>query len=144
MKKSELQQRIENAERELAEAKALLAQQEKTKSRVVDSVKDIPGRNWFITAKGNVSDVSSDDLNQMSTKERAEAILALIQLIEIHAAIEQNETDKDFIRIISSNDRIISSNDRKRDVIFWFESIELEEEFKTKHKDLIETVRKGL
>jgi hypothetical protein len=137
MKKSELQQRIENAERELAEAKALLAQQKETKSRVVDSVKDIPNRDWFITAKGNVDNVSCDDINQMSTKERAEAILALIQLIEIHAAIEQMDD------VCGSNIQLISFCKNRR-VHLWFESWELAEEFGSKHKDLIETVRKGL
>jgi len=135
MKKSDLQQRLEDVEKELAEAKALLAKVE-TKSRVVDSVKDIPNRDWFITSGGEVEDVSSDDLNQLSTKERAEAVLALIQLIEIHAAIEQ-ELNADY------NILIVSSCENKY-IHFYFESDELAEEFQSKHKDLIETVRKGL
>ena len=137
MKKSELKQRLENAEKELAEAKALLAKVE-TKSRVVDSVKDIPNRDWYIDATGQIEDSDSDDLNQMSTKERAEAVLALIQLIEIHAAIGQ-EYDAGFCSVA-----LISDSNKNRDIRFWFESGELRDEFESKHNDLIETVRKGL
>ena len=137
MKKSDLQQRIENAEKELAEAKALLAQQVETNSRVVDSVKDIPNRKWYIDSTGEVVDSDSDDLNQMSTEERAEAMLALIQLIEIHAAIEQEvDASSYFIEI-----RGLCDN---RMIDFWFESEELADEFEYKHENLIETVRKGL
>jgi len=138
MKKSELQKRIENAEKELAEVKALLAQVE-TKSRVVDSVKDIPNRNWFFFRKGySIYDSNNnDDVDQMSTKERAEAVLALIQLIEIHAAIEQ-EAD------VCNACIEINGLCNNRYIGFWFESEELRDEFKSKHKDLIETVRKGL
>ena len=135
MKKSELQKRIENAEKELAEAKALLAQVE-TKPRVVDSVVDIPNRIWFLTSGGEVGDDDCDDLNQMSTKERAEAILALIQLIEIHAVIEQ-ELNADYYTLIVSSCK-------NKYIYFYFESEELGDEFESKHKDLIETVRKGL
>jgi len=135
MKKSELQQRLEDVEKELAEAKALLAKVE-TNSRVVDSVKDIPNRKWYIDSTGEVVDSDSDDLNQMSTEERAEAILALIQLIEIHAVIEQ-ELNADYYTLIVSSCK-------NKYIYFYFESEELGDEFESKHKDLIETVRKGL
>ena len=135
MKKSELQQRLEDVEKELAEAKALLAKVE-TNSRVVDSVKDIPNRKWYIDSTGEVVDSDSDDLNQMSTEERAEAMLALIQLIEIHAVIEQ-ELNADYYTLIVSSCK-------NKYIYFYFESEELGDEFESKHKDLIETVRKGL
>jgi hypothetical protein len=135
MKKSELQKRLEDVEKELAEAKALLAKVE-TNSRVVDSVKDIPNRKWYIDSTGEVVDSDSDDLNQMSTEERAEAMLALIQLIEIHAVIEQ-ELNADYYTLIVSSCK-------NKYIYFYFESEELGDEFESKHKDLIETVRKGL
>lgn len=137
MKKSELQKRIENAEKELAEAKALLAQVE-TKSRVVNSVLNIPNRDWCISVYGEVIKFSPNNFVQMSTKERAEAVRALIQLIEIHAAIEQE------VNVYSCYYGIPSDSDRNRYIRFWFESKELRDEFESKHEDLIETVRKGL
>ena len=53
-----------------------------------ESVKDIPNRAYWIHAKGSVEeDYEMLDLFQFSSKERAEAILALGQLLELAAYV---------------------------------------------------------
>ena len=53
-----------------------------------DSVKDIIGRPHWIHANGSIElDDKEQDLFQFSTKERAEAILALGQLLELAAYV---------------------------------------------------------
>ncbi len=48
------------------------------------SVKEIGGRNWIIDTCGDVGEIGTyDDVNQVSSKERAEAFLALMQLVEL-------------------------------------------------------------
>lgn len=52
-----------------------------------ESVKDIPNRHWYIEAFGNIIETKTTDVNNFSTKERAEAILALGQLLELAAYV---------------------------------------------------------
>ena len=48
-----------------------------------ESVKDIHKRNWYIDNDGDIQNIPDDTLNNFSTKERAEAVLALGQLLEL-------------------------------------------------------------
>lgn len=53
------------------------------------SVGDIKERAWFINGVGGIEPTNTDkflDNNQLSTKERAEAFLALMQLVELRDA----------------------------------------------------------
>jgi hypothetical protein len=62
-----------------------------------DSVSDIPNRDWFIDNKGDVFEAKGfSDINNFSTKERAEAILALGQLLELAAYVGGIELDLNF------------------------------------------------
>jgi hypothetical protein len=57
------------------------------------SVCDIPDRNWYIDAVGGIIKSKTDDINNFSTKERAEAILALGQLLELAAYVGSIKLD---------------------------------------------------
>ena len=106
-------------------------------SRVPESIYDVEGRNYFIDHFGIIERCDESTHNHFSTAERAEAMLALGQLREIHAAIKQDKDTKCYFFSIESVDKNVV-------VDFWFETEELGEEFKSIHKELIETVEKGL
>lgn len=111
----------------------------KPKSRVPKSIDDVNGRHWYINGAGRIFhfEWKTATPNHFSTKKRAEAILALGQLIEIHAAIKQDKDTEYYFFSIESVDKNVV-------IDFWFETEELGEEFKSIHKQLIETVKKGL
>ena len=51
------------------------------------SVEEIPNRDWFINSVGSIHKYeNSKSKNHLSTKERAEAFLALMQLVELRDA----------------------------------------------------------
>jgi hypothetical protein len=60
----------------------------KIKSPKPKSVTEIPNRNWYIDSSGIIKNLSNndwsggDDINNLSTENRAEAFLALMQLVE--------------------------------------------------------------
>src|SRR6056297_1299253 len=128
MKKEEALKRLDAIEKERKELRAIIEASEKKASRVPNSIKDVWGRKWWISCFGDVlEDGSYDYPSLLSTKERAEAVLALIQLLEIHAAIEQRED-------VSLWWEDILSIDKNRSVNFFFESEETRDEFYVKHK----------
>ena len=138
MKKSEAIKRLDAIENEAKELREIIEKSEySTKKRVVDSVNEIEDKDWYISSIGVVQHGVDSSPNQLSTKERAKAFLALMQLVEIHAAIEQ---DVEFPHSILT----VVSKDRGKLFEFYFDSIELKQEFKTKHQALIETVKRGL
>jgi len=138
MKKEEALKRLDAIKKEQKELRAIIEASEKKTSRVPNSIKDVWGRKWWISCFGDIlEDGSYDYPSLLSTKERAEAVLSLIQLLEIHGAIEQEKE-----KLIYNE--VLYSIDGTRKVGFWFESEKLSDEFKRKHKDLIETVEKGL
>lgn len=106
-------------------------------SRVPESIYDVEGRNYFIDHFGIIERCDESTHNHFSTKERAEAMLALGQLVEIYYAINQNHNRFKYYIEVQSKDKVI-------DINFWFETEELREEFRSTHKELIETVEKGL
>lgn len=67
-----------------------------------DSVKEIPNRNWFIHSCGTVENKkciagkSTNYKSNFSTKERAEAILALGQLLELAAYVGCDNVNVEF------------------------------------------------
>lgn len=107
-------------------------------SRVPESIKFVKDRRWFITGTGHIHrSLDSNCKNHFSTKERAEAMLALGQLIELHTAIGQSQD-------VAEDQIIIRSVDKNTSIHLWFESGKLMNEFYSTHKQLIETVAKGL
>ena len=53
-----------------------------------ESVKEIPNRDWYIEGDGSIDSLDRcREINHFSTKERAEAILALGQLLELAAYV---------------------------------------------------------
>jgi hypothetical protein len=90
-----------------------------------DSVRDIKDRNWFIDHKGGVFESKGfSDINNFSTKERAEAILALGQLIELAA--------------------YVGCEDVKIEFQFGIGKAELARDFHKKYADLFEKAKKLL
>lgn len=105
------------------------------KSRIPKSVEEVEGRRWFTGAAGKVNtSLYGPSDSWLSTKERAEAFLALMQLREIHAAIEQMEGGK-------GGHIDIKSDCGGLYIRLWFESKELRDEFEALHAGLIEKVR---
>jgi hypothetical protein len=89
-----------------------------------ESVEDILNRNWYINNDGEVIQLESDDLNNFSTRERAEGMLALGQLIELASYL--GATNFNFSMEFGAN------------------TSELSERFKEKYADLIEKTKKIL
>lgn len=60
----------------------------KIKNKYLVSVKEIKGRNWHTGITGGVHKTETPyiDINQLSTKDRAAAFLALMQLVELRDA----------------------------------------------------------
>jgi hypothetical protein len=58
-----------------------------------DSVRDIPNREWWVCANSVEKLNIPDSVSQFSTKERAEAILALGQLLELAAYVGPEDTN---------------------------------------------------
>jgi hypothetical protein len=91
-----------------------------------ESVKDIPNRDWFVNSVGNIMQTTfiKDRLNNVSTKERAEAILALGQLLELAAYVGVDGFNFNFVFEVSKQ--------------------ELAKEFKEKYSDLFQKAKKLL
>lgn len=56
---------------------------EPVKEKYPMSVKEIKGRDWYVTSNGGLNDLNGlnyTDINQLKTRELAEAFLALMQL----------------------------------------------------------------
>lgn len=62
-----------------------------------DSVKDIPNRDWFINSVGIIMQTTNNKVNNFSNIERAEAILALGQLLELAAYVGCEKVNVEFI-----------------------------------------------
>ena len=89
-----------------------------------DSVKDIPNRHWYIEAFGNIVETKTTDVNNFSTKERAEAILALGQLLEFAAYVGCKKVNVQFD--------------------FGIENADLAKDFKEKYSELFKKAKKLL
>lgn len=119
------------------------------------SVTEIPNRNWFIDSHGNIEsfndDIHGNDINNLSTENRAEAFLALMQLVELRDAWNNkqnpewkyyinNDTtkineDKYCIKIIEKKLEIIKYHSTKS--VLYFKDRETAEEFKNEFEELI-------
>ena len=106
------------------------------------SVEEIPNRKFYITNDSNivinnnkrVLSTSRSWINQLSTKERAEAFLALMQLVELRDA--WNGDSERHLYLIYNENR--TSN------LLSFKTLELRNQFGEQFKDLIETAKELL
>ena len=106
------------------------------------SVEEIPNRKFYITNDSNivinnnkrVLSTGRSCINQLSTKERAEAFLALMQLVELRDV--WNGDSKRHLYLIYSENR--TSN------LLSFKTLELRNQFGEQFKDLIETAKELL
>ena len=115
------------------------------------SVEEISNRKWVVDARGKVdySNACVSDKNNLSTKERAEAFLALMQLVELRdkwngdwkADYTKNEI-KYVICIVDTV--IIKSTVQSLNTILSFKSEQLRDQFAQQFKDLIETAKELL
>jgi hypothetical protein len=89
-----------------------------------ESVEDIPNREFYISSSGDVNELHDNSLNQFSTRERAEGMLALGQLLELAS--------------------YVGAKHFTWDVEFGENTSELSERFKEKYTELIEKTKKIL
>ena len=106
------------------------------------SVEEIPNRKFYITNDSNivinnnkrVLSTGRSCINQLSTKERAEAFLALMQLVELRD-VWNGDSERHLYLIYSENR---TSN------LLSFKTLELRNQFSEQFKDLIETAKELL
>ena len=106
------------------------------------SVEEIPNRNWFITNNGDISNIIYNQLevkdkNNLSTKERAEAFLALMQLVELRDKWNGDSERHQFLITLSFSPQ-------KNSELISFKTFELRNQFAEQFKDLIETAKELL
>ena len=114
----------------------------KTENKLPMSVQEIPNRNWFLTHK-------LEDY-KLSTKERAEAFLALMQLVELRDAWngdfdpEISKGEKKLFAINKYGDTILTSEGYFSVGVLYFGKRLLRDKFAEQFKDLIETAKELL
>lgn len=121
------------------------------------SVEDIEGRTWYLNGFGSVcyiavGNIAAKDINNVSTKERAEAILALTQLLELRDAWNEidgfvvdwndHEQDKWCITPVSGNVSFNIYGSVSR--VLFFNTLEKAKLFEKTFKDLILTAKELL
>jgi hypothetical protein len=125
----------------------------KIEDKYPNSVLDIEGRYWYSGPVRAISlNLTSNDLNQVSTEERAEAFLALMQLVELRDAYNKVdgfmadwsscEQDKHCVFVCDnelSNQVFHTANMR-----LYFGSAKTRDLFYEKHIDLIEKAKELL
>ena len=114
------------------------------------SVEEIPNRNWYIAAKSEIKQLNTAyDKNNLSTKERAEAFLALMQLVELRDAwngdwkADWNNSEKKYLIFVSRGDITKFANSVSNTVLH-FKSEQLRDQFAEQFKDLIEQAKELL
>lgn len=117
------------------------------KSNYPTNIEDVKGRDYFIIANGNIHRTGGNDPNQVSTKERAKAFLALMQLVELRDA--WNAIDGGVEWDYNSNNYIIHVYGGKIELTYYrysfrplhFRKRETRDLFFEIFKDLIEQAR---
>ena len=110
------------------------------------SVEEIPNRKWYISLSGDIRQTSAmEDKYNLSTKERAEAFLSLMQLVELRDAWN-GDSERHGSAIVFSTDyngirKVCTSNNG---YTLSFKSPELRDQFAEQFKDLIQTAKELL
>jgi sucrose-6-phosphate hydrolase SacC (GH32 family) len=116
-----------------------------------ESVTEIPNRNWFINGFGGIDSLGDcNHINQLSSKERAEAFLALMQLVELRdyvngdwkADFKDYNSVKYTIHIVEN--KIYKNFNQGLSCVLHFKSQEIRDQFAEKYKSLIETAKELL
>lgn len=125
----------------------------KIKSKYPLNVKEIEDkRNFYISDKGVIFETECKDLNNLSTKSRAKAFLALMQLVELRDAWNKidgfkadwsNSNQYKYIIGFSNNDLYINAYFTSN-CLLAFGSTETRNLFLEKFKDLIEEAKELL
>lgn len=115
------------------------------------SVEEIPNRNWYIDAIGGIKEIfNCEHINQLSTKERAQAFLALIQLVELRDAYnddwEADFTDINQMKytIYTYHNQINTGSASQGNFNLHFKSEQLRDQFAEQFSELIETAKELL
>ena len=125
----------------------------KIENKYPNSVLDINGRDWAISYSGVRKDIAcSGDIDQISTKERAEAFLALMQLVELRDAynkvdgfvVDWSNDEQDKFCICVYDNELTQETLRNTHKNLYFGSAETRDLFYEKHIDLIETAKELL
>lgn len=121
------------------------------------SVKDIEGRTWYLNGFGSVcdiavGDIASKDINNVSTKERAEAILALTQLLELRDAwnrvdgfvVDWTDSSQNKFVIVNERNKPALTDNRTLSHPLFFGSYNTSLKFLNEFATLIETAKELL
>ena len=114
------------------------------------SVNEIPNRDWYIGDYGEIEHTHFFTKNNLSTKERAEAFLALMQLVELRDAwngdwkADWNDWSHHKYIISIIENEIMKDELFSKQAILHFKSAELRDKFLNQFKDLIETAKELL
>ena len=124
------------------------------KNKYPNSVLDINGRDWAIIHSGKPfkSTIYSDDIDQVSTRERAKAFLALMQLVELRDAYNKvdgfvadwTDNNRDKFCIYSLRNELTRASLCNSNNVLHFGSAKTRDLFYEKHIDLIETAKELL
>lgn len=109
-------------------------------------VQEIEGREWYIDDRGRVDEscYGTRFLNNLSTKERAEAFLALMQLVELRDAWNEGPVTNQNRRAIVRHRgvfKVFDYSSLEYPRVLEFTSEELAKEFLEEFRDLIETAK---
>lgn len=114
------------------------------------SVKEIKDRYWYIDVSGKIRrTVETDDQNNLSYQTRAEAFLALMQLVELRDSWNEidgfvanwNNSSQIKHSIIQEKNKIILENRSITNTLLYFGSIATRDFFHENFIDLIETAK---
>lgn len=101
------------------------------------SVEEIPNRDWFIFNGQAQGILVNKHKENVSTKERAEAFLALMQLVELRDKWNGDSERHPFLITLSFSPQ-------KNSELISFKTFELRNKFAEQFKDLIETAKELL
>lgn len=125
-----------------------------TKNKYPTSLKEISNRLYFINSFGAIEKVVTQhkDINQLSSKERAEAFLALMQLVELRDAwnkidgfvVDWNNASQTKYTIIFRNSVICDDEAIHINRVLYFGSRTTRDLFSLTFRELIETAKELL
>ena len=118
-------------------------------SHLPTCVEEIGDRRYFIDDVGGIEDCNDSTPNNLSTKARAKAFLALMQLVELRDAWNEgwqpDWTDSAKKYCIHENDRgLVKATILYFKITLAFKSEKLRDEFSEQFADLIEQARELL
>ena len=138
----------------LKETKQALEPTEKHEKEYPTMIEEVKDRVWFIDDEGKVKETFAvTDINNLSTKSRAKAFLALMQLVEYRDA--WNQIDGFVADWSINNDQVkhvieVSKNELEKSYYYEYQSVlyfgseETRDKFMNQFSDLIEEAKELL